>query len=195
VIDLQDPWRSDYEGAGRRMNVKALLTRVMHGRLEPFAMRRVDGVIAVSAAYTAALRRRYPWIHEDMCVTIPFGASEADAVAARALSWKNEFFDASDGHVHAVAVGRGGRDMTTAASLLFRAVATVAGPPASSLLRLSFIGTDYATGRRTDDCPDRGHRGRRAAGPRIPETSPASTPSVLEAHATVIPGSTIRRSP
>jgi hypothetical protein len=139
VIDIQDPWLSEYEG--RAPGMKARLARLMHARLEPFTMKTVDGLVAVSSEYIATLRRRYPWIAEDACVTIPFGASADDFDAARQLAWTNPFFTSGeDGPANGVAVGRGGADMNTAARILFRA----SRQAASSSARFWFVGTDYA---------------------------------------------------
>lgn len=152
VIDMQDPWKTDYRGAGVQPGLKAGAARAMHGRLEPFAMRRVDGITSVSPAYSEVLQRRYPWIHPEMCATIPFGASAGDIDAARALPWTNPFFDRDDGHRYGVSVGRGGRDLARAAEILFAAVRRrddQDGRPGRT--RLAFVGTDYARdgGRRT----------------------------------------------
>jgi hypothetical protein len=152
VIDMQDPWKTDYRGAGLQPGVKAGAARAMHGRLEPFAMRRVDGIITVSPSYADVLQQRYPWIHPDMCATIPFGASVGDIDAARALPWTNTFFDRHDGHLYGVSVGRGGRDLARAAEILFTAVQRrddQDGQPGRT--RLAFVGTDYAShaGHRT----------------------------------------------
>jgi hypothetical protein len=148
VIDMQDPWvAAPAAGAGRK---RALADR-LHAVLEPFTMRQVDGLIAVSAAYTTTLRGRYPAIAPDACATIPFGASAADLDVARRLSWRNPFFTPGDGRVHGVSVGRGGGDMAIAAEILFRAwrhIERTRAVPADLL----FVGTDYAPagqGRRT----------------------------------------------
>ena len=143
VLDLQDAWRTDYRGQGAQTGIKASAARAMHGVLEPFAMRRVDGIVTVSPRYTEALQARYAWIGESMCTTIPFGVSTADFDAAAHLPWRNRFFDRHDGAWHGVAVGRGGADLSVAAQILFRAIARrSARTPA---LRLSFVGTDYAS--------------------------------------------------
>jgi hypothetical protein len=151
VMDFQDPWKTDYQGAGRARGPKARLARAMHATLEPLAMRDVDGVIAVSPAYIDTLRRRYPWISEDMCATIPFGASEADLDAAQAIAFENTCFDPRDGRRHGIAVGRGGRDMSIAAEVLFRALSLVLERRGHPAIKLSFVGTDYArrSGRAT----------------------------------------------
>jgi hypothetical protein len=108
-------------------------------------MREVGHVIAVSDAYTRTLRERYPWVDEDMCTTIPFGASERDAAMVRrrpagdagsvGRSWRG------------VSTGRGGRDMVHAATILFRALARAQADRGEGAVHLDFIGTAYASGR------------------------------------------------
>jgi hypothetical protein len=152
VFDMQDPWKSDYAGAGAPRGLKARAARALHARLEPFAMRRVDGIVSVSPAYSETLQRRYPWIHPDMCATIPFGASATDFEAAARAAPRRAFFSRGDGHLHGASVGRGGGDLATAATILLHAVRLrdeQDGRPGRT--RLFFIGTDYAvdTPRKT----------------------------------------------
>jgi hypothetical protein len=151
VIDMQDPWLSDYRPAA--VTPKWRMARVMHAVLEPFTMRAVDGVVSVSDAYIRTLRHRYPWIAEETCATIPFGASMSDFTAAAELEWRNPFFRSGSARMHGVAVGRGGSDMGTAARILFRACREVTGEESTGASpRLFFIGTDYApagAGRKT----------------------------------------------
>jgi glycosyltransferase involved in cell wall biosynthesis len=141
VIDVQDPWVSEYPN--QAPGFKARLARALHARLEPFTMRQVDGLIAVSDAYIATLQRRYPWIREDSCATIPFGASEGDMSAARAIPWSNPYFAPDDRQLHGVSVGRGGHDMEIAARILFRAACRTEAVTARRV-SFAFIGTDYA---------------------------------------------------
>src|SRR5690606_12438022 len=100
VLDMQDPWLADYRPAAA--TAKWRLARAMHARLEPFTMRAVDGLVAVSDAYLRTLRRRYPWISEDACATIPFGASASDFAAAAELDWRNSFFRSGSARLHGV---------------------------------------------------------------------------------------------
>jgi hypothetical protein len=148
VVDMQDAWKTEYRGAGAQTGVKARLARAMHGILEPFAMKRVDGITAVSPVYAETLRQRYEWIHDDMCATIPFGATAADGEAAQRMSWTNTFFDRTDGRLHGVAVGRGGADLSVAAEILFRALRIGCDRGDRPDVHLSFIGTDYASDER-----------------------------------------------
>jgi hypothetical protein len=142
VLDMQDPWVSDYQPAEAtpRGGKHGLASR-LHAVLEPFTMRAVDGLIAVSPAYTATLQRRYPGIRGELCATVPFGASEADFAVARTLATPAEIAPAA-GRCRALYLGRGGPDMATAARILFGAVA--AGRAAQTAVQLSFVGTAYA---------------------------------------------------
>ncbi len=150
VLDIQDAWLSedhDDKPASARPP-KYGWARALHATLEPWTMKAVDGLIAVSPAYIATLRRRYPWISEEMTRTVPFGASARDFDVAGRLPWRNPVFDATDGQCHGVAVGRGGDDMRVAATILFRALRTLARVRPEPRIHLSFVGTDYAPADR-----------------------------------------------
>ncbi|HUL73831.1 MAG TPA: glycosyltransferase [Vicinamibacterales bacterium] len=149
VLDIQDAWLSDYyDDKPAARPPKYAWAKSLHGVLEPFTMRTVDGLMAVSAAYLTTLRRRYPWISEGMCHTLPFGASAADFDVADRMAWENLRFPRHDGALHGVAVGRGGDDMRVAAQILFRAIRQAAeAAPSAAPIRTCFIGTDYAPAR------------------------------------------------
>ena len=145
VLDIQDAWLSEYydDKPASAKPPKYAWARTLHATLEPFTMRKVDALMAVSSAYLTTLRRRYPWIAEDVCRTVPFGASADDFAVADRLAWRNPVFTPGDGRTHGVALGRGGEDMRIAATILFRALRECAAdgrPP----VHLSFVGTDYA---------------------------------------------------
>lgn len=143
VLDMQDPWFTGAYTQGPQ-SFKGRLAMALHGRMEPFTMHGVDGLIAVSADYVRALRARYSSIPEDASATLPFGVDENDFCLARRLPWQNPFFGNDDG-LHIVYVGRVNADMRTAARVLFRALrqARQTSRPAHRI-RLHFIGTDYA---------------------------------------------------
>jgi len=147
VVDMQDPWVSDYlERNPAARPPKYAVARRLHRWLEPYTMREVSGVVAVSSAYHETLRRRYRGIREEMCVTVPFGAAEEDVRLARELDWRNPWFTPGSGYVNIVSVGRGGPDVQTAASILFRAFRQIEDGPGLAHPRLWFVGTDYAPG-------------------------------------------------
>jgi Glycosyl transferase 4-like domain len=143
VLDIQDAWLSDYYDDKPRSQrpPKYRWARALHATLEPFAMRKVDGLIAVSPAYLETLRRRYPWITDDMCRTVPFGATPEDFDLAASLAPPAP--SRRDDAIHGVSVGRGGDDTRVAATILFRALREV-DRLASRPIDLSFVGTDYA---------------------------------------------------
>ncbi len=146
VIDLQDPWLSTYydDKPAAERPPKYAAARRLHASLEPWTMRHVDGVIAVSGGYLETLLRRYPWIRPETCAVIPFGASERDfELAARRRAPQDRAVSVE--RPRAVSVGRGGADTATALRILFRAVRDGrAGEPALGRLQMSFVGTDYA---------------------------------------------------
>jgi hypothetical protein len=144
VLDMQDPWVDD-ENAGARQLPKARWARMLHGVLEPFTMRRVSGLIAVSDAYHETLRVRYPWISRDLCLTVPFGASSQDFDEARRVTGNNGIFRRGDGRVHGIYAGAISPAMRHAARVLFRGLrlATTLTSRASDV-RLVFVGTSYA---------------------------------------------------
>jgi hypothetical protein len=150
VIDLQDPWFSTYyddKPRGERPP-KYAAARTLHRLLEPWTMRRVDGLVAVSSGYLDELRRRYPWLTGDRCATIPFGASERDFDLAAKMAGAGAPTAGPD-EPRGVYIGRGGPDMATAARILLTALRL--GRDRSARLaaaRLEFIGTDYAPASR-----------------------------------------------
>jgi hypothetical protein len=146
VLDMQDPWVSDYPQSGDQRPHKHRWARRMHQTLEPWTMRAVDGLIAVSENYHRVLRERYPWIPEWACLTLPFAASSVDFEVSVRSAAPNRQFDATDGFCHGVYAGRLGPDMR----LVCRAIcdALAAGlrenPELFRRVRLHFVGTDYA---------------------------------------------------
>jgi hypothetical protein len=82
VIDLQDPWVSDYyERPGAPPppgGWKYRLARGMARALEGWTMRRVSHVITVSAAYLTALRGRHAFFKNIPATELPFGSPDPD---------------------------------------------------------------------------------------------------------------------
>ena len=158
VLDMQDPWLSDYyartgvrpPGGHLKYGAVTALARV----LEPATMRRASHVISVSPAYPETLRTRYPWMHADQFTVLPFGAPQHDFDVLGAVDARQTVFDPADGLEHWVYVGRGGDDMRRALEALFGALrqAREARPERFARVRLHFVGTDYAEsgrGRKT----------------------------------------------
>lgn len=151
VLDIQDPWLSTYydDHPDVPRPPKYALAHTLDRVLEPWTMRAVDGITAVSAAYISTLRDRYPWIREDRAITLPFGGSALDLDHLHAVPAANSVFDPDDGLLHAVYVGRGGHDMAPALRVLFTALNRRRQADSRvERMRLHFVGTDYAPAGR-----------------------------------------------
>ena len=151
VLDLQDPWRTDYYAApgappppGGRL--KHAAAQAVARALEPATVRRAAHIVSVSPAYPDVLRARYPGLDPGRFTVLPFGAPEADFDVLRARPVRQTVFDPEDGHEHWVYVGRAGGDMALALRALFLALAEArrTDPERVGRLRLHFVGTDYA---------------------------------------------------
>ena len=152
VVDMQDPWVSDYYETRPRSErpPKYQLAQRMHRLLEPFTMHAVDGIVAVNHSYHQTLRRRYPWIRAELCRTISFGASEKDFEIAAKMDWRNPFFTPGDGLLHGVYVGVLGRVMAETCHAICEAFrrGLETAPEIFEKVRLHFIGTDYVPADR-----------------------------------------------
>ena len=153
VLDMQDPWVSDYYESRPKSNrpPKYQFARRLHRRLEPWTMRKVDGITAVSEAYHQDLRARYPWITSDRCATIPFGATELDYQVAARSNGHNPYFQKGDGFIHGVyagALGHATKQPTCLAICWALQMGLNEYPELFSKVRLHFVGTDYAMGDR-----------------------------------------------
>ena len=98
VLDIQDPWVTDYYETKPKSErpPKYRLSRWLNQILEAWTMRRASGLIAVSEAYHRDLCLKYPEIRPDVCRTIPFAAYPEDFRIAEKYSacggpaWKIE---------------------------------------------------------------------------------------------------------
>ena len=82
VIDLQDPWVTDFydrPGAPRPPGGwKYGAVRRLNRRLEGWTLRRAAHLITVSADYGTQLRTRHPELRALPCTELPFGAPDED---------------------------------------------------------------------------------------------------------------------
>ena len=145
VIDLQDPWVSDYydRPGGPRPpgGWKYRFTQWQARALEGWTMRGAAHLITVSAAYGEALRARHAGLRQLPATELPFGSPDPDLAHVRAtLTARPRRLPAGGWRlVFAGAIGPG---MHAAVGLLFAAMAEVrrAGRPVSA----HFFGTSYA---------------------------------------------------
>ncbi|MDD3180129.1 MAG: glycosyltransferase [Opitutaceae bacterium] len=154
VIDVQDPWRTDYykrPGAPRPPGGwKYRFAHWQAKRLEEPSWRDAAGFISVSEHYLAQLRARYPWFAKKPAATIPFGVSAADLELARRNESLIPAFVRVPGAVHLVSVGAAGPIMQAALERLFAGVRSLlsSAPEVAARIRFHFIGTSYAPPER-----------------------------------------------
>jgi hypothetical protein len=150
VIDVQDPWRTDYyerAGAGRAPGGwKYRFARAQAALLEGWSFRRAAGLMSVSQRYLDDLRARYRWLRTVPAELIRFGASETDL--ATALKNPNRLSQpgTSAGTVRFVYTGAAGSIMSASLRVLFQGLARFRAqqPEAARRLRFEFLGTSYA---------------------------------------------------
>ncbi len=153
LIDLQDPWRTDYyERPGVRKppgGWKYQAARLQARVLEGWTFRRMDGLMSVSEAYLRDLGARYPWFGSVPSAVIPFGISRSDLDCARGLG-ATPGERAPSAPVRLVYTGAAGPVTPHAATVLFGALAQLRreAPEQALSLRLEFIGTSYAPAER-----------------------------------------------
>lgn len=145
VIDLQDPWVTDYydrPGAPRppggwKYRVASGLGRLLEG----WTMRRVAHLITVSAAYGEALRARHPHFQGVPCTELPFGSPDPDLAHLRATLARRPAL-LPPGGLRLAFAGALGPGMLGTVEALFAGMARAraAGVPVSA----HFYGTSYS---------------------------------------------------
>lgn len=147
VIDLQDPWHTDYyqDKPKNQRPPKYWFSYRLNKYSEAIAMKQVDGLISVSQQYIDTIKKRYPLIKHIPESVVTFGTTITDFEIASA---KQSRFDSLFDHRYKniVYIGRGGVDMHKALSLVFEAFrkGLQEQPDVFKKLRLNFIGTSYA---------------------------------------------------
>jgi hypothetical protein len=155
VYDFQDPWYQPALQYTKRSVPgawwKYRFSRVLAQRLEAYALKSSDHIIAVSGDYIRNLSARYPWIKDSCCSVVPFGMAGQDLEFVRRNKIGQRFFVPGDGLIHWVYVGRGGPDMDDILAALFEQLAQFKRAEASlaGRLHLHFVGTNYAPPGRT----------------------------------------------
>jgi hypothetical protein len=149
VIDIQDPWRTDYyERPGSRRppgGWKYQLARLQAWGLEGWTYSDASAVMSVSPSYLADLRSRYRHFSSIPAEVIGFGASRADLSAAVANPTPSQSFDHSNGQIHLLYTGASGPVMPHSLKVLFTSLRLYRErwPERAARLRFHFIGTSY----------------------------------------------------
>lgn len=148
VIDMQDPWRTDYyERKGSRRppgGWKYQFARLQAWLLEGWTFRRAAGLISVSGDYIEDIRARY----RDFAApaqTIPFGASRQDMDCARRSPAPPHGYARKPGELHLLYTGASGPVMPHALTVLFDGLRKYRAqqPERAARLRFHFFGTSY----------------------------------------------------
>lgn len=151
IIDMQDPWLSDYykDKPITERPPKYWFSHTLARIMEPWTMRKVDGIMSVSEGYIQTLQSRYPRI-KCPSMTLPFGVSELDFdIADKTLS-ATDYFEYDPELIHGIYVGCAGLAMAKSLHIIFSAFkkGLASSPEPFRKIRLHFIGTDYAIGKR-----------------------------------------------
>ena len=146
VIDMQDPWHTNYyqDKPKNKRPAKYWFSYRLNKYLEPIAMKKVDGIIAVSEQYHKDLTARY---HLNVpCATITFGAFEEDIEIATKNIKKYPSVIRKNNKIEVGYIGRGGYDMQDAIKVLFGALkkGKQQFPEYFNQFNFNFLGTSYA---------------------------------------------------
>ncbi|WP_316773164.1 hypothetical protein [Pedobacter frigiditerrae] len=149
VIDMQDPWHSDYYKNKPKIErpKKYWFSYHLHKYLEPIAMSKVNGLISVSTKYIQVLHTRYPLLKKKPSATITFGAFDVDfEIEDKHKENLKLAYPQQEGYINLVYVGRGGYDMQDAINILFESFkkGIKERPELFNNVHLHFIGTSYA---------------------------------------------------
>jgi len=146
VLDIQDPWLTDYYETHPESAPppKYAMARRMNAMLEPWTMRRVDGLISVSPRYLEDLSRRYSWLSVRPSVVLPFGVATADFDLLEQRPQHNRFFTATS-PFNGAFVGAVGDFMGPALRVLMTALRRGIDSHLRHFdeMRLFFVGTSY----------------------------------------------------
>lgn len=143
VIDIQDPWRSDYylDKPKNQRPPKFKLNYSIDKFLEKFTVPKSNGVISVSQKYVETLKIRYNLTGVKLIVE-PFSGVSTDFETLKRYQVNPSInFDNSKKNI--VYIGRGGYDMAFAITTLFKAVQQLPNDLLEKI-KFWFIGTDYA---------------------------------------------------
>ncbi len=147
VIDMQDPWYSEYYKDKSIKPPKYNLIYRLHKIMEAKAMKQTDGLISVSKYYIDDLKNRYSALKDVPSAVITFGAFEKDLqIADRNRKIFIPLLQPQ--FINVVYIGRGGADMHHAIQPAFEALkkGLTDHPETFSRLKFWFIGTSYASG-------------------------------------------------
>jgi hypothetical protein len=149
VIDLQDPWLTDYyELPGSRKppgGWKYRFSKLQAKLLEGWTFKKAAGFISVSQGYFTDLEKRYPWFQNKPKVKLNFGVSAADFAFARQRKKQTVNSD-SKNKINFLYTGAAGPIMPVALNAFCQALVEYwkVKPQHAERFHFEFIGTSYA---------------------------------------------------
>lgn len=152
VVDLQDPWRTDYyerPGVAKPPGGwKYQFARLQAFLLEEWSLRRMGGLMSVSEVYLQDLDARYPWFKTVPRKVIRFGASEEDLRIARSSPSDpglERLLAEGPAILRFIYTGAAGPIMPHALTVLFAGLRRYRelNPAGAAKMRFLFIGTSY----------------------------------------------------
>ncbi|WP_293312285.1 glycosyltransferase [Pedobacter sp. UBA5917] len=148
VIDMQDPWHSEYyqNKPKAQRPPKYWFSYRLNKYLEPIAMRKVSGIMSVSADYIEVLTQRYNKVKKipTAVITFPAAIKDFEIVDANKAYLATPLLN--NNTINLVYIGRGGHDLKQAATLLFEnfRLQLSKGDGLFEKFKFYFIGTSYA---------------------------------------------------
>lgn len=144
VIDLQDPWISDYyerPGAPRPPGGwKYFFAQSLGRALEGWTLRGASQLISVSAAYLDTVRMRYPVLRAMPMTELPFGSPDPDLAYLRA-NMETRPAILPTGGLRLAFAGALGPGQLAAVEVFFAALAEARR--AGLIVSMHFFGTSY----------------------------------------------------
>jgi hypothetical protein len=143
VVDLQDPWVTDYYSLpGSPPPPGGWKYRFAQGLavlLEGWSLRRVAHIITVSPVYGETLRHRHPWLQPGFFTDLPFGSPDDDLQRLReTLATRPPILP--PGRLRLAFAGALGPGMLSSVELLFAAL----GRCNDGTISVHFHGTSYS---------------------------------------------------
>ncbi len=144
VIDYIDPWVSSW-GQDEPVWKKKYWFRQMAICLEPFAVRHVDHVTAVSEGTNNGVRSRYSFMQPDQFTAIPYGGEPEDFEYLKRYPRPNPYWNKDDGKFHVSYVGAMLPRAYGTLRALFSSLLLIRErlPDLYESLRFHFLGTTY----------------------------------------------------
>lgn len=151
VIDYMDPWITEYYWQLPRSQrpPKWALAYLLARVLEPFAIKGVAHLVAVSNGTIEQVLKPYPCLSNVGSTEIPLGGERADFEYLRSHPRPNQVFNKHDGNFHLTYAGAFITAMDGPIRSVFASVRSglSKSPQLFSKLRMHFVGTSYASSR------------------------------------------------